>query len=80
MINVQVTKQASENPMSTIRRFTKRVQGSGVLRRARSIKYQQRSLSKFTKKTKALNRIKKRENYETLLKLGKITQKKGRRR
>lgn len=74
MINVEVTRQNNENSMNTIRRFTKRVQGSGVLRRVRSIKYHQRAQSDFLRKTKALNRIEKRKNYEEQVKLGKIAE------
>lgn len=74
MINVEVTKQGTENPMGTIRRFTKRVQGSGVLRRARKIRYFTRNQSQFVKKSQALNRIAKREKYQELLKLGKISE------
>ena len=81
MINVEVEKQGAENPMGTIRRFTKRVQGSGVLRRARKIRYFTRSQSKFVKKTQALNRIEKREKYMELVKLGKVVEnQRGRRR
>ncbi len=72
MINVEITKQGAENSLGTIRRFTRRVQGSGVLRRARKIRYFKRNDSGFVKKSQALNRIKKREAYEELVKLGKI--------
>lgn len=78
MINVEVTKQSNENSMGTIRRFTRRVQGSGVLKRVRSIKFYKRNESKFIKKNNALNKIAKREKYEELLKLGKIVERKGR--
>lgn len=82
MINVEVTKQGAENTMGTIRRFTKRVQGSGVLRRARAIRYFKRGQSKYVKKVQALNKIKKREKFNELVKLGKISgeRKRGRRR
>ena len=43
-------KNNNENMTNLIRRFTKRVQGSGVLKRVRSIRYSERSLSKFTKR------------------------------
>lgn len=66
--------------MNTIRRFTKRVQGSGVLRRARAIRYFKRGQSKYVKKSQALNRIKKRETFERLVKLGKIAEGPRRRR
>lgn len=79
MINVEVTRQNSENAMNTIRRFTKRVQGSGILRRKRSIKYHKRAESKFIRKTQALNKIEKREKYNELVKLGKVVERRHRR-
>lgn len=71
-VNVQVVKQSGENSANTIRRFTKRVQGSGVLRYAKSLRYFKRSQSKYVRKSQALSRLKKRAQYQELLKLGKI--------
>lgn len=71
-INVQVNKQSNENTMGMIRRFTKKVQGSGVLKRARSIRYHGRPLSKFLRKKQMLKKIGRRERREELIKLGKI--------
>ena len=71
-VNVQVNKQSNENTMGIIRRFTKRVQGSGVLRRARAVRYFDRPLSKLLRKKKVLKSIEKREIREELIKLGKI--------
>ena len=83
MINVQVEKQGNENSISVIRRFTKRVQGSGVLRRARANRFYGRSPSQLTKKKKALNSMNRRARRDELIKLGKISdqpiQKRGRR-
>ena len=44
-VNVEVKKNASENALSLIRRFQKRVQESGVLPRVRGIRYNERPLS-----------------------------------
>jgi ribosomal protein S21 len=73
MINVQVEKQGTENSISVIRRFTKRVQGSGILRRARANRFYGRSASQLTKKKKALNGLNRRAKREELIKLGKIS-------
>lgn len=70
--NVQVNKQSNENTVGMIRRFTKRMQGSGVLRRARSIRYHGRPLSKLLQKKQMLKKISRREKREELIKLGKI--------
>ena len=74
MINVEVEKTNTENPTSMIRRFTRRVQGSGVLRRARSIRYFSRNESPLVKKQRALRSINKRAKRAELIKLGKIAE------
>ena len=40
-------KNPNENTTSLIRRFTKRVQGAGILRRVRSLRYSERSSLKI---------------------------------
>lgn len=76
-VNVQVDKNGNENAMGLIRRFTKRVRGSGVLSRIRGIRYYHRQSSSYVKKKKALKGIAKRGEYNELLKLGKITEQSG---
>ncbi len=76
MINIEVTKNANENNIGIIRRFTKKVQGSGVLKKVRSKRYNQRNISLFNMKKKALNSIKKQEEREELIKMGKISEQK----
>ncbi len=78
MINVEVTKNSNENTTSLIRRFTKRVQGSGVLPRIRKIRYVQRPPSDFKKKQGTLRKIERREKFEELYKQGKVEERKGR--
>lgn len=72
-VNVEVTKTGNENNLNLIRRFTKRVQGSGVLPRVRSIRYSSRKASEYVKKKKALKVLKRREEVAELIKLGKMT-------
>ncbi len=76
MINIEVTKSANENNIGIIRRFTKKVQGSGVLRKVRSKRYNERNMSLYNVKKKALNAIKKKEEREELIKMGKISEQK----
>lgn len=71
MLNVAVEKNQNENNTNIIRRFTKRVQEAGILRRVRGIRYQQRAKSDYVKKKNTLKVIKKREKVEEYLKLGK---------
>lgn len=72
MINIEVTRNSNENSLSVIRRFTKRVQGAGILPRVRSIRYNSRPTTKFTRKKRALKSIVKRAKYEELSKLGRL--------
>ena len=44
MTNVSVDKHQNESGSSVLRRFTKRVQESGVLNKVRSIRYSDRAL------------------------------------
>ncbi|MBI2047901.1 MAG: 30S ribosomal protein S21 [Parcubacteria group bacterium] len=71
-INVGVTKNANESNASLLRRFTKRMQGSGVLKFARANRYIERPQSKFKKKARALKRITKYKETAKLKKLGRI--------
>jgi ribosomal protein S21 len=72
MINVEVQKENTENSLTLLRRFTKRVQGSGVLPRVRSIRYSTRHLSETVKKKRALKKIRARAYIQEQIKLGKL--------
>jgi len=74
MVNIEVTKGASENNLSVLRRFTKRVQAAGVLNRVRSKRYQERTPSKNTRRAKTITYLKKKEITAELIKLGKISE------
>ncbi|MFT5180113.1 MAG: ribosomal protein S21 [Candidatus Paceibacteria bacterium] len=81
-INVQLDKKPNENSLSMLKRFNRKVQESGILRRVRSIRYMQREPSKYTKKEARLTSIKKKTEIELQIKLGKISEnprRKGRR-
>lgn len=79
MINVNIEKNATESAASVLRRFTKKVQESGVLNRVRSIKYSNRNLSYYKKKKAALEKLRRGKERENLLKLGKLVETKKRR-
>lgn len=78
-IIAEVKKQGPESGASLIRRFTKRVQGTGSLVKVRGERYHQRKESTLKLKLRALDRIEKRASYEKLAKLGKVVEKKKRR-
>jgi ribosomal protein S21 len=72
MINVEVVKNNNENNTNLIRRFTKKVQGSGVLPRVRGIRYSSRKPSKYVKKKKTIKVLKKKATINEMIKLGKL--------
>ncbi len=74
MINAEVVKTGNENNLNLMRRFTKRVQGSGILPRVRSIRYSSRKASEYVKKKKTLKVLKRRAEVNELLKMGKMTE------
>ncbi len=76
--NVTVKRSGIENTSGIIRRFTKKVQGSGVLRRVRKIRFHKRNPSKFLRKKHALKSIKARKIYEEQSKLGTLKDRKKR--
>lgn len=71
MINVEITKNAGENALGVIRRFTRKVQGSGIIPRVRSLRSAVRVQSKYKVKQRTLTLIKRREAMAQLIKLGK---------
>ncbi len=78
MINVEITRNGTENGMNTLRRFTKKVQGSGILPRVRSLRYNQRDLSSYKVKMKTLKSIKRKQEIMDLIKMGKMQEKTSR--
>ncbi|MBX4199150.1 hypothetical protein KW800_02680 [Candidatus Parcubacteria bacterium] len=82
MTNVEVVKGPNENNLSVLRRFQKRVQGSGVLMKVRSKRYSERVKSENVKRAKTLAYLKKKDEMNELVKLGKVNelQKFGRKR
>ena len=77
-VNVEVKKNPNENSISLIRRFTKRVQGAGIIPRVRSIRWSARKDSDLRKKKSALVVLEKRAEYKLLKKLGKLPEEKPR--
>jgi len=71
MINIEVQRNQSENSLSLLRRFTKRVQGAGILPRLRSIRYSERQKSANVKKAKTLKKLGRKAEIEKLIRLGK---------
>ena len=77
-INVEIIRNGTENSIGVIRRFTKKVQGSGILPRVRSIRYNQRELSAYKTKMKTLKSLNRKAEIAELIKLGKMQEKTSR--
>lgn len=71
-INVEVSRSGNENNLSILRRFTKRVQGSGILMHLRKNRYASRKPSEYTKKKSALKRLAEKMRKRELIKMGKM--------
>ena len=81
MINAEVQKSGAESTLSVIRKFSRRVQGTGLIQTVRKNRYYARNTSKTVSKKKALKRITRHENRLQLIKEGKLVEevKRGRR-
>lgn len=71
MINVEINRSSGESALSTLRRFSRKVQSAGVIPRVRSIRYSSRTQSPYKVKQKALNTLARRAAQAELIKLGK---------
>ncbi len=70
---LEVKKQERETTQSLVRRFTKAVQGSGILIRARKIRFKERKKSGTMQKKAAKTREERKNKYEMLKKLGRLS-------
>lgn len=69
---IEVKKSESESTINLIRRFTRKVQESGVLMRVRKLKFRNRPKSKLQKKEGGIKKAKLKKKRDYLRKLGKI--------
>jgi ribosomal protein S21 len=72
---IEVRKNDNETSLNLLRRFTKRVQQSSVLQKARNLQFKKRPESDSVKKKRALKRAKGKAKMSLLWKLGKIEKK-----
>lgn len=72
---IEVKKAANESNMTLVRRFSRRVQETGVIRAVKGNRYSERAPSKLDRKNSALNRLKRGKEIERLKKLGKWIEK-----
>ena len=69
---LEIKRKEKESVQSLIYRFTRAVQQSGILVRAREKMYKDRNISEEKKKRAALRREEMKKYYEKLKKLGKL--------
>ena len=71
-VNIEVVKGEKDNNLGLIRKFTKRVQGSGILNHLREKRYSSRKLSEYVKKKKTLKKLGEKARIRELIKMGKM--------
>lgn len=69
---IQVKKKERETPESLIRRFSRRVQQSGVLRKVRRDRFHDKGKSKLERRSEALYKVKIRKEIDRSKKMGKF--------
>ena len=72
---IEVRKNPNENNASVLRRFSRRIQESGIIHKVKGNRYNVRKESKLKVKNSALKRMARRREIEVLRKLGKIASK-----
>jgi ribosomal protein S21 len=70
--NVEVKKTGHENAMSLIRRFSRKMQETGIIQKVKGSRYSERDMSKLAQKNMALRKLARRKEVERLKKLGKM--------
>lgn len=75
---VEVNKNGNESSTNLVRRFSRKVQETGIIQKVKGKRYNTRALSKLSIKRGKLKKIAKAKEFEKLYKLGKATR--GRRR
>lgn len=73
-INAEVSKNEGESAVNLIRRFSKRVQGVGLIQKMRKRRYYARVKSRNVERKHTLKVIKRREEIQELIKMGKIVE------
>ena len=74
VVQAEVQKTGNESALSTIRKFSRRVQGAGLIRTLRAKRYHTRDVSRAVKKKRALKLLKRRADFRQAIKEGKIAE------
>jgi len=68
---LEIRKQERESAQSLVRRFTQRLKKSGIVTRAKKLRFHQGPKSEETRKNEALRRVERKEEFEKAQKLAK---------
>lgn len=72
--NIEVTKSTTENTGAVLRKFTQRMRSAGIVQKMRKIRYRSRPLSKNGRKKEAIRKLTRRDEFERLIKEGKLSE------
>ncbi|HTH93228.1 MAG TPA: hypothetical protein VL576_01990 [Candidatus Paceibacterota bacterium] len=72
MINVEIKRNGTENALGVIRRFSRKMQESGIIPKVKGQRYSNRPISKLAEKNMKIRRLARRVEIERLKKLGKM--------
>jgi ribosomal protein S21 len=72
MTNVEIKRNGTENALGVIRRFSRKMQESGIIPKVKGERYAVRPLSKLAEKNMKIKRLARRVEVEKLKKLGKM--------
>jgi len=68
---LEIKKEERETSQNLIRRFSKRIKQSGILLRARKVRFREKPKSRQLKKRSALRREQTKKEYAMMEKMGK---------
>lgn len=72
MTNIEIKRNATENALGVIRRFSRKMQESGIIPQVKGNRYAIRPISKLAEKNMKVRRLARRVEVEKLKKLGKM--------
>jgi ribosomal protein S21 len=70
--NVEIKRNGTENALGVIRRFSRKMQESGIIPKVKGERYAVRPMSKLAEKNMKIRRLSRRVEVERLKKLGKM--------
>lgn len=69
---IEIRKNPNESNTSVLRRFSRKIQESGIIQKVKGSRYNERKESKLKVKKGTIKRLVRRKEIEKLRKLGKV--------